>query len=99
MQNKSLSRVKAAQLMESTNGKLVGAKYIKKDGTLRKIVCRTGVKKYRKTTHRKSFANDTNNPYFLVCDMKKESYRVINLETLFWIRFRGVQHNVIEKPN
>ena len=96
METKSVSRVKAALFMASTNGKLFGAKYIKKDGTLRKIVCRIGVKKYRKTTHRKSFANDTDNPYFLVYDIKNEGYRVINLETLIWVKFSGTLYNVIE---
>lgn len=97
MQVKAISRVKAGLLIQSTRGKYFSVEFEKKDGSRRKMVARTGVKKFRKTEDKKSFASNPDNPYFLVYDIEKEGYRVINLETLFWIRFRGSQYHVIEK--
>ena len=96
MQTKSISRVKALQLMGGTKGKYFSAAFMKKDGSYRKIVSRTGVKKFRRTPDKKSFAHNSDNPYFLVYDIKKNGYRVINLETLLWVKFSGTQYNVIE---
>ena len=36
----------ALKLIESTNGKMFSVTFTKKDGTLRDMVCRMGVKKY-----------------------------------------------------
>ena len=99
METKSISRVKAAQLMASTKGKYFSAAFRKKDGSLREMVSRTGVKKFRRTPDKKSFASNLDNPYFLVYDIKKKGYRVINLETLLWVKFGGTRYNVIGNAN
>lgn len=99
MQNKSLSRVKAIELVKSTKGRYFSAAFMKKDGSYRKIVSRTGVKKFRRTPDKKSFAHNSDNPYFLVYDIKKNGYRVINLETLLWVKFGGTRYDVIGSAN
>ena len=99
METKSISRVKAAQLMASTKGKYFSAAFRKKDGSLREMVSRTGVKKFRRPPDKKSIASNLDNPYFLVYDIKKKGYRVINLETLLWVKFGGTRYNVIGNAN
>ena len=99
METKSISRVKALQLMGGTKGKYFSAAFKKKDGSYREMVSRTGVKKFRKTQDKKSFAHNLDNPYFLVYDIKKKGYRVINLETLLWVKFGGTRYNVIGNAN
>jgi hypothetical protein len=96
MNQARINRVKAASLLFSTKGKYFSAGFYKKDGTYREIVSRTGVKKYRKTEDKKSFATNPDNPYFLVYDIKKKGYRVINLETLAWVKFGGTTYDVVE---
>ena len=92
METKSISRVKAAQLMASTKGKYFSAAFRKKDGSLREMVSRTGVKKFRRTPDKKSFASNLDNPYFLVFDVQICEYRVVNLETLYWVKSGGIKY-------
>ena len=96
MNQAKLNRVKAASLLFSTKGKYVSAGFYKKDGTYREIVARIGVKKYRKTEDKKSFATNPDNPYFQVYDRQKRGYRVINLETLTCVKFGGITYDVVE---
>ena len=55
---------------------------------------RTGVSKHRRTKDKKSFAHNVNNPYFIVFDLQKGEYRVLNLETLHWVKYGGIQYIV-----
>lgn len=73
----------------NSNGKLFGVSFIKKDGTPRDMVCRLGVKSYIKGTGKPSFALNKDNPYQLVFDFQKKAYRVINMDTLFKIKFQN----------
>lgn len=67
------------QILESTNGRVFGATFVKKDGTVRTINCRLGVTKHLRggvsTT-----AHKTN--LITVYDMASKGYRTINLDTL-----------------
>lgn len=96
MEEKSISinRTKVAQLLANTGGKIFSAAFVKKDGTFREMNGRTGVVKHRKTEDKKSFAHDVNNPYFIVFDLQKGQYRVINLETLHWVKHEGIKYIV-----
>ena len=73
----------------NSDGKLFSASFIKQDGSTRDIVCRLGVKYYIKGTGKPSFALKKDNPYQLVFDFQKSAYRVINMETLFKIKFQN----------
>ena len=73
----------------NSDGKLFSASFIKKDGSTRDIVCRLGVKSYIKGTGKPSYALKKDNPYQLVFDFQKSAYRVINMETLFKIKFQN----------
>ena len=97
MQNSiSINRTKVFNLLSSTRGKIFTAAFNKKDGSYREMNARTGVGRHRRTKDKKSFAHSENNPYFSVFDLQKGQYRVINLETLYWIKFGGIKYVVCD---
>ena len=66
-------------LINSTNGKIFSATFIKKDGTERKMTCRLSVKKHLKGG--KLSFNPTDKNLIPVYEMKN-GYRFINLNTI-----------------
>ncbi len=72
--------MEAREAIRSTKGKFFSAQFFKKDGTLRKMNARTGV---RKGTVGQGLAYDPAD-YGLatVYDLGKRNYRFINLRTL-----------------
>lgn len=77
---KLVNITEAIDLMESTNGKIFSAIFIKKDGTERHMNCRVGVTKGVKGIGRKF--NPSEKGLFGVFDMASKGFRMINLETL-----------------
>jgi hypothetical protein len=78
------------------NGQIFTAVFIKKDGTLRVMNCRCGVKKYTKGGT--LGYNATEKGLMSVFDLEKMEYRMINLDTLLSIVHRGkhyIFNNVI----
>lgn len=69
-----------SKLRKQLGGKIFTVHFIKKDGTLRKMNARLGVKKHLKGGT-KSF-NDSDFNYLTVFDLKKKSYRTVNLNTV-----------------
>lgn len=63
----------------ATNGRFFSVSFVKKDGSLRKMVARIGVKKYLRGGENK-LANHPN--LVTVWDSQKRDYRSINLDTL-----------------
>ena len=61
------------------NGKVFGIKFTKKDGSLRTMNCRLGVKKYLK-----GGSNTTShiNKYLTVFSINDGNYRNVNMETV-----------------
>ena len=86
----SLERLQ--DIVINSDGKLFSASFIKKDGSIRDIVCRLGVRSYIKGTGKPSYALKKDNPYQLVFDFNKKGYRVINMETLFKIKFQQITY-------
>jgi hypothetical protein len=77
--------------------KLVGSKifsvvFQKKDGTLREMVCRLGVKKHLKGGELGYDAEALN--YLTVFDMQVEQYRTVNISTLKKIKLDGVTYDI-----
>ena len=62
-------------------GKIFSVTFTKKDGTLRDMIARSGVKKHLKTDGTPSTTSHIPK-YFTVFDMQKEAYRNINVETI-----------------
>ncbi len=84
-----LSLEQLQDIVINSDGKLFSASFIKQDGSTRDIVWRLGVKSYIKGTGKPSFTLKKDNPYQLVFDFQKSAYRVINMETLFKIKFQN----------
>ena len=76
--------INAKEFKKMVGGGIFTATFIKKDGTIRKMVCRFGVKK-----HLKGGASTTAHIDNLMCvfDMEKNAYRCINTDTLLSLKF------------
>lgn len=62
------------------NGKIFTVEFTKKNGEQRKMLCRTGVKKYVKGIGQRY--NPREKGLIGVYDLQKSGYRMINLETI-----------------
>lgn len=80
------------QFKQLVGVKIFSVEFLKKDGTLRKMTCRFGVKKYLKGGELTYDANKKN--YLIVYDLKEESYRTINLNTLQKLTFEGNEYTI-----
>ena len=87
-----VSRYKVDEVIKSTHGKIFSCEFIKKDGSLRKMVARLGVVK-----NLKGGVNGASNKNSLVTvfDMVAGGYRMINLSTLTTLRAGGVAYEII----
>ena len=77
-----VNKEQAKDLIYNLRGRMFGATFIKKDGSIRNMNCRTGVAKYIKSGHKRyNYGN-------LICvfDLKKKGYRTINIDTLQSLR-------------
>jgi hypothetical protein len=73
-------------LILESQGRFLTVRFIKKDGTIRTMLCRTGVKKYLKGGH------STLNPdeYLTVFDVNIKDYRAINRSTILSVTTKGI---------
>ena len=74
------------------DGKIASADFIKKDGSLRKMVFRTKVTKG--VTGEGMKYNPSDYGVRPVFDMQKRAFRMVNIETVSTITAKGVTHNV-----
>ena len=74
------------------NGRIFGATFIKKDGTIRVMNCRRGVSKG--VTGEGLKFNPQDKQLLGVFDMQKNQHRFINLQTLSQIRHGGQVYEV-----
>jgi WYL_2, Sm-like SH3 beta-barrel fold len=81
------------QLIESTNGAIFTATFVKLDGTTRVMNARLGVKKHRSILNTQSNVDRSKleQDYITVYDLKAKGYRNINRHTLKAVRFGGVE--------
>lgn len=71
--------------IKKTNGRIFSITFVKKDGSIRKMTARLGVKKDLKGVGLKF--DPTERSLVVVFDMHKRAYRMINLQTI--ISFKG----------
>lgn len=83
-----INRIRLEGLVRSLNGEIFSAKFVKKDGSERRMVARTGVKKGVKGT---GSPNGLNVTAIKVFDMEKRAFRQINLATVKWVKAGGVK--------
>ena len=76
-----------SQLIAATNGRFFSCVFVKADGTLRTMTCRTGVRKHLRG------GVSTLNPdkYFTVYDVQAKGYRAINKDTIVALRMNGIE--------
>ena len=86
---------KIMPLLKEQKGRFFSISFIKKNGKVRNLTGRLGVKSYRKTTDRKSSANRYDNPYILVFDVQKKGYRMVNMNTATEIKANKQTFEVI----
>ncbi len=87
-----LSRFKTDELIRETKGKIFSCTFTKKDGSIRNMIARIGVRKNLKGG--KNGENKTNS-LVTVFDMANGGYRMINLETLITLKVRGIHYQVV----
>ena len=82
--------INAKEFKKMVAGGIFTATFVKKDGTIRKMVCRFGVKK-----HLRGGESTTAHIENLMCvfDMEKGAYRCINTDTLLSLKYGDYEWN------
>ena len=79
-------------MIKNTNGKFFTCFFVKKDGTLRKMTARVGVKKGLANS---GFVREEKENLVCVYDMVAHDFRFINLSTLKSLKCGDVQYQSI----
>ena len=86
--------MKRLELLEKINllsGRFFTVEFIKKDGTIRKMNCRTGVKKYLSNNGKQiKLSHPIDNGILRVYDIHSKGYRSINLDTIKKINYNKI---------
>ena len=91
MHKSEMSRDKVEELIDGTKGRTFGVSFVKKDGSIRRMVARTGVYRYVKGTGA-GYRKGSMKPLRTVFDMTKGAYRTIPTDRVLEIRFGGHIH-------
>ena len=89
---KRINRRDILNLLIKNKNSIFSVVFLKKDGTIRHMTCRFGVKKHLKGG--KLAFKPLERSLLVVFDMQKEAYRMINLETISNINMKGVEYYV-----
>jgi len=87
-----ISRFKVLKIINDTNGKIFAVRFIKKDGSIRMMLARLGVKHNLKGG---TNGSSEKNSLITVWDMVANGYRMVNLETLISLKVSGREYEVI----
>ena len=87
-----ISKTQAKDLIRASGGKIFTVRNIKKDGTVRALNGRLNVTKGLKGTGMRYNPDDYN--LVPVFDMKKQAFRVVNMDTVFQIDFKHQRYEV-----
>ena len=91
---KEIKRTDVLNLLKENKDQFFAVVFLNKNGELRPMNCRLGVKKHLKGGKLSYNAEARNN--LIVFDMQKEGYRTINLDTLITISMKGVEYHVTD---
>lgn len=80
-QKVKISKTKALELIQNSNGKFFGVTFTKKDGTVRKMTCKL-----------KGEGNPNSLGYLPVVDVNEQASRQVNLQTLFELRINKTNY-------
>lgn len=92
---KKINLIQAMGLIlgEATNGKIFRVEYVKKDGSIRSMMARTGVKKGVSGKGLKY--NPISKALLPVYDMVAMGYRMINFQTIKSLSMNGEKYEVV----
>ena len=80
------------EMIKSTKGKFFSVTFVRKDGVLRKMTARIGV---RKGVNGKGLAfNPRERDLMVVWDTRKKEFRMVNLKTISTMKISVVTHNL-----
>ncbi len=79
--------MKTSEIKKLVGSRIFSATFTKKDGSLRKILCKLGVKKHLKGG-KKGYDSEALN-YLTVYSLDSRGYRTLNLNTLTQIKANG----------
>lgn len=92
----TLDEIHLKDFLNNTNGKIFGCWFVKrKDGNIRRILCRIGVKKNLKNIGLDYDPLQKN--LFLVYDLCRKNYRFLPMENILCIRFKNKNYRVIRE--
>ena len=85
------------EFIQQTNGRIFSIKFIKRsDGSIREMVCRTGVTSHIKGTGKPR--DWKKHDLISVFDMKEQGYRSIPIEGIFEVKIQGEWEQVQQTP-
>lgn len=84
--------INANNANELLKDKIFSVTFEKKDGTLRKMLCRLGVTKYLRGGEMKYSPKERN--MLVVFDIQKNDYRMINFNTITELKTQGVTYKI-----
>tara|TARA_Y100001963_G_C6476099_1_gene306748 strand:- start:187 stop:465 length:279 start_codon:yes stop_codon:yes gene_type:complete len=89
---KKITRDNLFNLICKNKNNIFSVVFLKKDGSIRRMLCRFGVKKHLKGGSLKF--DPIKKGLLVVFDMQKKGYRMLNLKTISYINMKGVEYNV-----
>jgi len=90
---KKLARENLKEALKNTKGRFFGVEFYKKDGSVRRMNARLGVKKHLRGGTNKVEAPDR--PYVTVFDIPTKGYRTVNLHTVTKVHLDGEEYEVV----
>jgi len=84
--------VAMGKILSSNKGQFFSVKFVKKDGSIRKMTCRKGVKKG--LTGGGAKYNPVEKGLISVYDVAKGAYRTVNFDTLLEFKLGGLSYKV-----
>jgi len=84
--------VAMGKIISYNSGRIFSVKFTKKDGSIRKMTCRKGVKKG--LTGGGAKYNPIERGLITVYDVQKGGYRMINFDTLEELKMGGVSYKI-----
>lgn len=89
----NLHRVNLAKFLAAQMGKFVGVDFVKKDGEVRSLNGRLGVRKH--LAGGVNVVEAVDRPYLVVYDVKNVGYRTVNLATVDTVRAQSCVYSVV----
>lgn len=87
-------RSEARRILDSAGTRFFSCVFVKKDKTIRKMICRSGVRKYVKGVGMSYKPEDYN--LKTIFDVQKHAYRHINLNTIAEAKIRGKRYVFVD---